>query len=106
MPRMASALKGSRLPHDGAVREHQVEPVLQRRLIQTTIEDQLADEVLAGRITEGDTVTFDVEDGIDRLTSSRVRSLPRSDKPGSREQALLTPKRCAWSPRMRCWSLC
>ncbi|QDP98449.1 ATP-dependent chaperone ClpB [Microlunatus elymi] len=38
-----------------------------RRLIQTTIEDQLAREVLAGRIAEGDTVTFDVEDQSDGL---------------------------------------
>ena len=38
-----------------------------RRLIQTTIEDQLAREVLAGRVAEGDTVTFDVEDKSDGL---------------------------------------
>ena len=35
-----------------------------RRQIQTTIEDQLARRVLAGKITEGSTVTFDgTEDG-------------------------------------------
>jgi ATP-dependent Clp protease ATP-binding subunit ClpB len=38
-----------------------------RRLIQTTIEDQLASEVLAGRVSEGDTVTFDVDDNADGL---------------------------------------
>jgi ATP-dependent Clp protease ATP-binding subunit ClpB len=39
-----------------------------RRLIQTTIEDQLAREVLAGRITEGETVTFDLDETKDGLT--------------------------------------
>jgi ATP-dependent Clp protease ATP-binding subunit ClpB len=38
-----------------------------RRLIQTSIEDQLAREVLAGRVAEGDSVTFDVEDKSDGL---------------------------------------
>jgi ATP-dependent Clp protease ATP-binding subunit ClpB len=38
-----------------------------RRLVQTSIEDQLAREVLAGRVGEGDTVTFDVEDSADGL---------------------------------------
>ncbi|GAB3916222.1 chaperone protein ClpB [Microlunatus endophyticus] len=38
-----------------------------RRLVQTTIEDQLAREVLAGRVTEGDTVRFDVDDNADGL---------------------------------------
>ncbi|QGN34743.1 ATP-dependent chaperone ClpB [Microlunatus sp. Gsoil 973] len=38
-----------------------------RRLIQTTIEDQLAREVLAGRVSEGDTVSFDVDDSADGL---------------------------------------
>ncbi len=38
-----------------------------RRLIQTAIEDQLARRVLAGRIGEGDVVTFDVEDTADGL---------------------------------------
>jgi ATP-dependent Clp protease ATP-binding subunit ClpB len=38
-----------------------------RRLVQTTIEDQLAREVLAGRVSEGDTVTFDVDDSADGL---------------------------------------
>ena len=32
-----------------------------RRLIQTTIEDQLARRVLSGEVLEGDTVTFDVD---------------------------------------------
>nr|WP_294697125.1 ATP-dependent chaperone ClpB [uncultured Friedmanniella sp.] len=38
-----------------------------RRLVQTTIEDQLARRVLAGEILEGDTVTFDVDAGSDGL---------------------------------------
>jgi ATP-dependent Clp protease ATP-binding subunit ClpB len=39
-----------------------------RRLIQTTIEDQLARQVLSGGILEGHTVTFDVDGGTDGLT--------------------------------------
>ncbi|GAA1434078.1 ATP-dependent chaperone ClpB [Microlunatus lacustris] len=39
-----------------------------RRLIQTTIEDQLARQVLAGTILEGDSITFDVDAGSDGLT--------------------------------------
>ena len=38
-----------------------------RRLIQTTIEDQLARRVLSGEIAEGDTVTFDVDAAKDGL---------------------------------------
>ena len=38
-----------------------------RRLIQTTIEDRLAQEVLSGRVLEGDTVVFDVDDSSDGL---------------------------------------
>jgi ATP-dependent Clp protease ATP-binding subunit ClpB len=38
-----------------------------RRLIQTTIEDQLARKVLAGEVLEGDTVTFDSDEGSDGL---------------------------------------
>ena len=34
-----------------------------RRLIQDVIEDQLADEILGGRLTEGDVAHVDVEDG-------------------------------------------
>src|SRR6476619_1921792 len=34
-----------------------------RRLIQTTIEDQLARRVLSGEVREGDSVTFDVDPG-------------------------------------------
>ena len=39
-----------------------------RRLIQTTIEDQLARRVLAGEVLEGDAVTFDVDATSDGLT--------------------------------------
>ncbi|HWJ53377.1 MAG TPA: AAA family ATPase, partial [Propionibacteriaceae bacterium] len=39
-----------------------------RRLIQTTIEDQLARKVLSGEVLEGDTVTFDVDESSDGLT--------------------------------------
>jgi ATP-dependent Clp protease ATP-binding subunit ClpB len=38
-----------------------------RRLIQTTIEDQLAQRVLAGEVQEGDTVTFDLDPSSDGL---------------------------------------
>ena len=38
-----------------------------RRLIQTTIEDQLARRVLSGEVLEGDTVTFDVDENADGL---------------------------------------
>ena len=39
-----------------------------RRLIQTSIEDQLARRVLAGTVGEGDAVHFDVADGTDGLS--------------------------------------
>jgi ATP-dependent Clp protease ATP-binding subunit ClpB len=39
-----------------------------RRLIQTTIEDQLARKVLSGEVLEGDMVTFDVDESSDGLT--------------------------------------
>ena len=38
-----------------------------RRLIQTTIEDQLARRVLSGEVREGDTVIFDADEGTDGL---------------------------------------
>jgi ATP-dependent Clp protease ATP-binding subunit ClpB len=38
-----------------------------RRLIQTTIEDQLAQKVLSGQVHEGDTVTFDADESRDGL---------------------------------------
>ena len=38
-----------------------------RRLIQTAIEDRLAQEVLSGRVLEGDTVVFDVDESSDGL---------------------------------------
>jgi ATP-dependent Clp protease ATP-binding subunit ClpB len=38
-----------------------------RRLIQTTIEDQLAQKVLSGVVREGDTVTFDSDESSDGL---------------------------------------
>ena len=38
-----------------------------RRLIQTTIEDQLAQRVLAGEVHEGDTITFDADESRDGL---------------------------------------
>ncbi|WP_130864697.1 ATP-dependent chaperone ClpB [Acidipropionibacterium timonense] len=40
-----------------------------RRLIQMTIEDELARKVLSGQVSEGDTVTFDVAPDSDGLTS-------------------------------------
>jgi ATP-dependent Clp protease ATP-binding subunit ClpB len=39
-----------------------------RRLIQTTMEDQLAQRVLAGQVHEGETVTFDADESSDGLT--------------------------------------
>src|SRR3954454_9168600 len=39
-----------------------------RRLIQTTIEDQLDRRVLSGQVLEGDTITFDVDASSDGLT--------------------------------------
>jgi ATP-dependent Clp protease ATP-binding subunit ClpB len=38
-----------------------------RRLIQTTIEDQLAQKVLSGQVHEGDVVTFDADENSDGL---------------------------------------
>ncbi len=38
-----------------------------RRLIQTTIEDQLAQRVLSGQVREGDSVTFDADESSDGL---------------------------------------
>jgi ATP-dependent Clp protease ATP-binding subunit ClpB len=38
-----------------------------RRLIQTTIEDQLAQKVLSGAVREGDTVVFDADESSDGL---------------------------------------
>ena len=38
-----------------------------RRLIQTTIEDQLAQQVLAGTVTDGDVISFDVDEAKDGL---------------------------------------
>ena len=38
-----------------------------RRLVQTTIEDQLARRVLSGQAHEGDTVRFDLDEGADGL---------------------------------------
>jgi len=38
-----------------------------RRLVQTTIEDQLARGVLSGEVREGDTVVFDADEGTDGL---------------------------------------
>jgi len=42
-----------------------------RRLIQTTLEDQLARKLLAGEIFDGDTVTFDVTAGGDGIAISQ-----------------------------------
>jgi ATP-dependent Clp protease ATP-binding subunit ClpB len=40
-----------------------------RRLIQTTIEDELARQVLSGQVSDGDTVAFDVDEGEDGLVA-------------------------------------
>jgi ATP-dependent Clp protease ATP-binding subunit ClpB len=44
-----------------------------RRLIQTSIEDQLARKVLSGEIGEGETVTFDVDEGSDGLVIAEAQ---------------------------------
>ncbi len=46
-----------------------------RRLIQSSIEDQLARRVLAGEVLEGDTITFDVDAGSDGLTVVEAQPL-------------------------------
>jgi ATP-dependent Clp protease ATP-binding subunit ClpB len=47
-----------------------------RRLIQTTIEDQLAQRVLAGEVHEGDTVTFDADESRDGLVVLAPQATP------------------------------
>jgi ATP-dependent Clp protease ATP-binding subunit ClpB len=47
-----------------------------RRLIQTTIEDQLAQRVLAGEVREGDTVTFDADESSDGLVVLAPQATP------------------------------
>ena len=47
-----------------------------RRLIQSTIEDQLARGVLSGQVREGDTVIFDADEGTDGLV---IRTSDLSD---------------------------
>jgi ATP-dependent Clp protease ATP-binding subunit ClpB len=47
-----------------------------RRLIQTTIEDQLAQRVLAGEVREGDTVTFDADERSDGLVVLAPQATP------------------------------
>ncbi len=47
-----------------------------RRLLQSTIEDQLAQRVLAGEVHEGDTVTFDADDSRDGLVVLAPQATP------------------------------
>ena len=47
-----------------------------RRLIQTTIEDQLARKVLSGEVLEGDTVVFDVDEHSDGLRIREAEAVP------------------------------
>jgi ATP-dependent Clp protease ATP-binding subunit ClpB len=47
-----------------------------RRLIQTTIEDQLAQRVLAGEVHEGDIVTFDADESSDGLVVLAPQATP------------------------------
>jgi ATP-dependent Clp protease ATP-binding subunit ClpB len=51
-----------------------------RRLVQTTIEDALAREVLSGRVLEGDTLAFDVDDAHDGLVI--VQPQPQAEPVG------------------------
>ena len=46
-----------------------------RRLIQTTIEDQLAQRVLGGTVTDGDVITFDVDEAKDGLVVAQPTAL-------------------------------
>ena len=52
-----------------------------RRLIQTSVEDQLSDSVLSGEFAHGESVLVDVED--DKLI---LRHRDSSDEPGSVEE--------------------
>jgi ATP-dependent Clp protease ATP-binding subunit ClpB len=47
-----------------------------RRLLQSTIEDQLAQRVLAGEVREGDTVTFDADESRDGLVVLMPQATP------------------------------
>jgi ATP-dependent Clp protease ATP-binding subunit ClpB len=47
-----------------------------RRLIQTTIEDQLARQVLAGTVADGDVVSFDVDEAKDGLVVVESAAVP------------------------------
>jgi ATP-dependent Clp protease ATP-binding subunit ClpB len=47
-----------------------------RRLLQSTIEDQLAQRVLAGEVREGDTVTFDADESRDGLVVLTPQATP------------------------------
>jgi ATP-dependent Clp protease ATP-binding subunit ClpB len=47
-----------------------------RRLLQSTIEDQLAQRVLAGEVREGDTVTFDSDESRDGLVILTPQAAP------------------------------
>jgi ATP-dependent Clp protease ATP-binding subunit ClpB len=47
-----------------------------RRLLQSTIEDQLAQRVLAGEVREGDTVTFDADESRDGLVVLAPQATP------------------------------
>jgi ATP-dependent Clp protease ATP-binding subunit ClpB len=49
-----------------------------RRLVQSAIGDQLAKQLLAGTVQEGDTVRVDLADSKDALT---VSSQPPADRP-------------------------
>jgi ATP-dependent Clp protease ATP-binding subunit ClpB len=46
-----------------------------RRLIQTTIEDQLAQRVLGGAVTDGDVITFDVDEAQDGLVVAQPEAV-------------------------------
>ncbi|MFP5282038.1 MAG: ATP-dependent chaperone ClpB [Actinomycetes bacterium] len=49
-----------------------------RRLVQTTLEDQLARKVLAGEVSDGDLVTFDVDESSDGLVMVDAAPMPVS----------------------------
>jgi ATP-dependent Clp protease ATP-binding subunit ClpC len=59
-----------------------------RRAITRLLEDRLAEEILSGRVKEGDTVVMDVddEDQIKVLQGDRVRTIARKSLPLSQDQ--------------------
>jgi len=58
-----------------------------RRLIQSSIGDKLARALLAGEVTDGDTVVVDLDEAADALTVSPSRAAPASSSPAAASAA-------------------